>query len=150
MHEVPHEVRQAGGTWPIFRIPGSVPCGGHWPFSDTQPFLSVFPALSSELSYLQVERGHPSWQYPHGTKSHDPQPTPLLGAGVGSADGALDALGMLLGDADGSDDGGSVGSGDGALLDCAVGEELEPPFGVGALLGSVDGAHSVMQGSPIP
>ena len=104
---MPHEVRQCGGTWPIFRIPVSVLCGGHCPFSDIQPFLSVTPGLSSELSYLQVDRGHPCWQYPHGTKSHDAQPGPLftLGARVGSADGALDALGMLLGDADGSDDG---------------------------------------------
>jgi len=139
-----------------------VPCGGHCPFSAIHPFLSVFPGLSSELSSLQVERGHPCWQYPHGTKSHDPQapgPLPTLGARVGSADGALDVLGMLLGDADGSDDACTVGAlvGSllvGALLGLTVGEELGsddvvPVVGVGApvgaLVGSLDGAQTVMQ-----
>ena len=62
---------------------------------------SVLSGLSSMLSYLQVEDGHPCWQYPQGTKSHDPQPCGLLGARLGSIEGTLDELGILLGDADG-------------------------------------------------
>jgi len=37
------------------------------------PFRDVAPGLSACVSSVQVEKGHPSWQYPHGTKSHDAQ-----------------------------------------------------------------------------
>jgi len=65
---------------------------------------------------------------------------------------------MLLGDADGSDDACTVGAlvGSllvGALLGLTVGEELgsdDVVPGGGALVGSLDGAQIVMQGSPVP
>ena len=67
---------------------------------------------------------------------------------------------MLLGDADGSDDactvgalvGSLLGSAVGALLGWTVGEELGciDIDGGGALVGSLDGAQIVMQGSPVP
>ena len=67
------------------------------------------PALSTSNSVLQVERGHPSWQNPHGTKSHDPHPIDTLGASLGSIDGAM-VVGMLLGDEEGANDACPVGS----------------------------------------
>ena len=93
----------------IFKIPGSVLCGGHCLFSALHPFRSVLSGLSTGNSFLQVERGHPCWQNPHGTKSHDPQPSATLGALLGSVDGAM-VVGMLVGDAEGADDACPVGS----------------------------------------
>jgi len=111
LHEEPHEGRHfpSGGTCSKFRIPGSELNGGYFPFSALHPFRSVLPSLSTSNSVLQVERGHPSWQNPHGTKSHDPQPLDTLGASLGSVDGAM-VVGMLLGDEEGANDACPVGS----------------------------------------
>ena len=57
------------------------------------PFRSVPPTLSTALLYVQLDRTHPCWQYPHGTKSHGQAP---IGEGVGSCVRALLSLGALL------------------------------------------------------
>ena len=61
---VSEEGRQFGGTIFLFEIPLLIP----------HPFLSVLPDLSTWLSHMQLDGAQPSWQYPHGTKSHDAQP----------------------------------------------------------------------------
>ena len=98
----------AGGTIPSFIIPLVTP----------HPFRPDLPSLSTSLSHVQADSAQPSWQYPHGTKSHDAQlpgsekvGTNVLGAAVcttvgASEDGTLGAsvsamlvgAGVLLGD----------------------------------------------------
>ena len=63
-------------------------------------FRDVAPGLSACVSSVQVEKGHPSWQYPHGTKSHDAQLPggPVIGALVGALFGAAGVMvGSLVG-----------------------------------------------------
>ena len=108
---VSEEGRQFGGTIFLFEIPLSIP----------HPCLSVLPDLSTGLSYLQLDGRQPSWQYPHGTKSHDAQLPggPEIGALVGVLVGAL------------------------------VGAWVSPAL-VGMLLGAVDGGPARQSGGTIP
>ena len=74
--------RHASGTDPRFIIPvlSSTP----------HPFRPVAPTLSRSLCDSQLDTGQPSWQYPHGTKSHDAQlpGNEKVGAVVGESVGA--------------------------------------------------------------
>ena len=75
------------------------------PLTTSHSFRFVAPGLSTSNSFMQLEGGHPIWQYPHGTKSHVAQ---------SSADGAL--LGSVDGTLLGTADSVPLGSADGALL----------------------------------
>ena len=76
----------AGGTIPSFIIPLVTP----------HPFRPDLPSLSTSLSHVQADSAQPSWQCPHGTKSHDAQlpGSAKVGAAVGGSVGApvVDAL----------------------------------------------------------
>ena len=68
----------------------------------SHPFRSVAPTRSTGYSCTQADGLHPSWQYPHGTNSHDAQApvgVPVgsrVGWAVGALLGALVVLGALL------------------------------------------------------
>lgn len=51
--------RHLNGISPEFRTPPTV----------AHVFLSVAKGLSTSFSYVQLDTGQPSWQYPHGTES---------------------------------------------------------------------------------
>ena len=70
----------AGGTIPSFIIPLVTP----------HPFRPDLPSLSTSLSHVQADSAQPSWQCPHGTKSHDAQlpGSEKVGTALGGSVGA--------------------------------------------------------------
>ena len=65
----------------------------------SHPFRSVAPTRSTGYSCTQADGLHPSWQYPHGTNSHDAQAPVGEAVGVSVGSGVGWAVGALLGDA---------------------------------------------------
>ena len=82
--------RHERGTSPSFIIPLA---------PAPHPFRSMLSGLSTSLSYLQSDSAHPSWQCPHGTKSHDAQlpGSANVGAALGGSVGAALVDVFLLG-----------------------------------------------------